>query len=65
MPSTVIKSMSYNPDTQRLRIVYVSGLIYDYKNVPQEEYDAMKTAFSKGVYLNQNIKGKYDFEKIS
>jgi hypothetical protein len=56
--------MSYDPATQRLRIVYVSGLIYDYKNVPQEEYDAMKAAFSKGTYLNQNIKGRYDFEKI-
>lgn len=64
MPSSVIKSMSYNPATRRLRIVYVSGLVYDYKKVPQEEYDAMKTAFSKGTYLNQNIKGRYAFEKI-
>lgn len=56
--------MSYNPATKRLRIVYVSGLIYDYKKVPQEEYDAMKAAFSKGTYLNQNIKGRYAFEKI-
>jgi hypothetical protein len=64
MPSTVIKSMSYNPATKRLRIVYVSGLVYEYKNVPQTVYAEMQTAFSKGTYLNQHIKGHYNFEKI-
>ncbi|MES2329601.1 MAG: KTSC domain-containing protein [Bacteroidota bacterium] len=64
MSSTVIKSMSYDRSKQRLRIVYVSGMVYDYKKVPQEEYDAMKAAFSKGTYLNQHIKGHYDFERL-
>lgn len=57
--------MSYNPATQRLRIVYVSGLVYDYKKVPQTVYDEMKAAFSKGTYLNQHIKGHYDYDRIN
>jgi hypothetical protein len=39
-------------------------MIYDYKKVPQEVYDEMKTAFSKGIYLNERIKGFYEFEKV-
>jgi hypothetical protein len=64
MPSSVIAHMRYDPDTATLRIVYVSGMVYDYKGVPGKVYEAMKNAFSKGKYLNRYIKGKYDFEKV-
>ena len=64
MPSTVIKSFSYDAATQRLRVVFLSGMIYDYKKVPQEVFDEMKASFSKGIYLNERIKGFYDFEKV-
>jgi hypothetical protein len=57
--------MSYNPATQRLRIVFISGLVYEYKNVPQTVYDEMRAAGSKGSYLNQHIKRHYNFEKIN
>lgn len=40
-------------------------MIYDYKNVPEKVYKAMKTASSKGTYLNQHIKGKYDYKKVN
>ncbi|MDB5122711.1 MAG: ATPase protein [Mucilaginibacter sp.] len=64
MPSTVVASMKYDPEKATLRVVFVSGMIYDYKNVPEEEYIRMKTSGSKGIYLNKHIKGKYEFEKV-
>ena len=64
MPSSVVSAISYDASTATLRITFVSGMIYDYKNVPEETYIAMKTSGSKGIYLNQNIKGRYQFEKI-
>jgi hypothetical protein len=64
MPSTVIANMFYNASTETLRITFVSGMIYDYKNVPEEVYNALKASGAKGVYLNQHIKSKYSFEKI-
>ncbi|MDB5130519.1 MAG: ATPase protein [Mucilaginibacter sp.] len=64
MPSTVVASMKYDPGKATLRVVFVSGMIYDYKNVPEEEYIRMKTSGSKGIYLNKHIKGKYEFEKV-
>jgi len=56
--------MHYDAKKQVLRIVYVSGNVYDYKNVPETIYQAMKNAASKGEYLNYHIKGKYPYEKV-
>jgi hypothetical protein len=64
MPSSVISAIKYDASSLTLRVIYISGAIYDYKNVPEEVYTAMKTAFSKGIFLNKNIKGKYEYEKI-
>ena len=64
MPSTVISSINYDAATSTLKITFVSGMIYDYKNVPEKVYHALKTSGTKGICLNQHIKGKYLFEKI-
>ena len=56
--------MNYDPERLKLRIGYVSGMIYDYLNVPLEVYKEFKRARSKGIYLNKHIKGSYDFKKI-
>lgn len=64
MPSTVISSIHYDPQTSTLRITFVSGMIYDYKNVPPHIYEALRTSGAKGIYLNRHIKGNYAFEKI-
>ena len=64
MPSSVVAGIMYDKRSHTLRVIYVSGMIYDYKDVPENIYTAMKTAFSKGVFLNKYVKGKYEFEKI-
>jgi len=65
MPSSVVSKMSYFPKSKVLRITYVSGTIYDYKDVPEDVYEAMREAFSKGTFLNEHIKGNFDFEKVN
>ncbi len=65
MPSSVIAGMSYNVATSTLRVTFVSGRVYEYKKVPEHIYQDMKRSDSKGTYLNQHIKGNYDFKKIS
>jgi hypothetical protein len=64
MPSTVIAFMHYNIETSVLKIGFVSGLEYEYKNVPEEIYNQLKTSGSKGIYFNEHIKGRYKFEKV-
>jgi hypothetical protein len=65
MPSSVINNFHYDPPSSTLRVIFVSGMIYDYKKVPEKIYKAMKNAVSKGTYLNNHIKGYYDFKRVS
>ncbi len=65
MPSTVIQHICYFPDTHILRVEFLSGLIYDYKNVPPEVYKSLKIAGSKGRFLNFYIKGKFEFDRVN
>ena len=64
MPSSVVAAIKYDEITSTLRVVYVSGSVYDYKEVPEKIFKEMKTAFSKGEFLNKHIKPNYEFEKI-
>ena len=64
MPSSVVAAIRYNEKTSTLRVIFQSGSIYDYLKVPQDVYDAMTKSFSKGEFLNKEIKPNYAFEKI-
>ena len=63
MPSSVIAAMNYNDASCALTIVFVSGLVYQYLHVPAEVFAKMKTARSKGIFLNKEIKGRYTYVK--
>ena len=65
MPSSVILHASYNKYTSTLKVTFVSELVYEYKNVPEEIYNAMITSASKGIYFNRHIKGQYEFNKVN
>ncbi|NML37208.1 KTSC domain-containing protein [Chitinophaga sp. G-6-1-13] len=63
MPSSVIRAYYYDALHTVLRIVFVSGAVYDYEAVPESIYQAMKAAASKGTYFNQYIKDKFKFSR--
>lgn len=64
MPSSVIAQIHYDEDAAILTVIFLSGAVYKYKKVPPEVYQTMKSAKSKGIYLNKHIKGNYMFDKI-
>ena len=64
MPSSVVAALKYDAISSKLRVIYTSGNIYDYKKVPPEVYNKMRKASSKGEFLNKEIKPNYEFEKI-
>ena len=64
MPSLVVAAIRYDEKTSKLRVIFQSGSIYDYLNVPPGVYNEMTKAFAKGDFLNKEIKPKYQFEKI-
>ncbi len=63
MPSTVIRSYRYDRRRQALDIVFQSRRRYTYLGVPEETYDAMKAAFSKGEFFNRHIRDHFTFER--
>lgn len=64
MPSTVIASFHYNKAQHALDVIFNTGNVYRYLDVPEDVYADMKNAFSKGTFLNTEIKPKYRFKKI-
>ena len=50
--------MQYDAQTHTLRIMYVSGIVYDYKDVPADVYEAMKISGSKGIFSKHSNQGK-------
>jgi len=48
MPSSVVAEIKYDNVSHALSVVYVSGLVYDYKNVPEEIYAGDENSLFKG-----------------
>lgn len=54
--SSAISEVSYDKETQILRIQFVRGAEYDYPSVPECEFHNLVSAPSVGKYFNQFIK---------
>jgi lysyl-tRNA synthetase class 2 len=65
MPSTVIRSAHYHPDSETLDIIFTTGRRYLYRRVPPAEADRFAAAFSKGRYFNAHIRDRYDFTEVA
>jgi len=64
MPSSVIRALYYDPVDHHLDLLFVSGRRYRYYEVPEETYDAMRRAFSKGEFFNEYIRDQYRFTRV-
>lgn len=64
MPSSVIRRFDYTPETQTLRVVFVSGAVYDYFEVPPQIADAFAAVRSKGEFFGKVIRPHFRFEKV-
>ena len=62
--STAIKRFKYWSETQRLRIWFVKGGVYDYYNVPESVVILLSQAQSKGRYFYYNIRMTYNYLRV-
>ena len=65
MPSTVIRSFSYDAEARELEVLFTAGRCYIYFNVPPEVANGMRKAFAKGEFFNQEIRGRYRFAETN
>ena len=64
MPSTVIKTHSYSAETEVMKVTFISGITYEYFEVPAALYENFTKAFAKGVFFNKYIKPGRRFKRI-
>ena len=57
--STAIRAVGYDPATQRMKIAFVEGHTYDFCRVPQNIFDGLLRAGSKGRYYDTYIRDRY------
>jgi hypothetical protein len=59
-----IEAIGYDADTMQLHVRFLkSGETYIYFNVESWVFEEFKAADSKGSFLNQRIRGKYEYSK--
>ncbi|MEJ0011347.1 MAG: KTSC domain-containing protein [Bauldia sp.] len=65
MPSTVIRDFSYDEARNELTVNFRTGKVYVYTLVPPSVAAAMRAAYSKGAYFNENVRDKYRHRQIA
>jgi predicted RNA-binding Zn ribbon-like protein len=61
--SSNVAGFGYDVANQVLTVEFNSGSRYDYYDVPEHIFEGMKSADSKGRYLNAEIKGHYRYAR--
>jgi hypothetical protein len=62
--SSNLRAVDYNPLTLTLTIQFRGGRVYEYYNVPQNIFDGLLAASSKGKYHHRHIKERYRYCRI-
>jgi KTSC domain-containing protein len=61
--SSNIAEIGYDESRRVLEVLFRIGTVYQYFDVPPQEYQALMQAGSLGQYLNANIKGRFRYAR--
>lgn len=59
--SDVIHAIGYDDEVSVLEVIFNSGQIYQYRNVPREVFEQLRRAESKGSYFQDNIRDEFEY----
>lgn len=62
--SSNLASVGYDEKNRILEIEFIHGGVYQYFDVPNDDYEALMNASSLGSYFYHNIRDNYEYEKI-
>ena len=62
--SSNVQAIGYNEANQVLYVSFLNNTLYSYQGVPIAEFYGLQNASSVGTYLNQNIKGVYNYQQL-
>ncbi len=61
--SRAISRVAYDEERRELYVLFHGGKAYTYYGVPLEDYLALSEAESKGRFVNEVIKPRYEFRE--
>lgn len=62
--SSNIAALRYHEEDQVMEVTFQGGGVYQYFGVPQNVWQGMLDAPSKGSYLHTNIKGAFRYTRV-
>jgi hypothetical protein len=62
--SSSIAAGGYDARSRTLRLRYIGGGTYDYRNVPSVVFDDLLAAPSKGRFVNWHVKPYYSYVRM-
>ncbi len=62
--SSNIRSVGHEPESRTLEVEFHSGGIYPYSGVPENVYQGLMRAASKGSYFHDHIKDRYPCRQV-
>jgi len=65
MPSTAIRSHTYDGEAELLLIEFITGRRYVYSGVPSSLYEGFRRAISKGGFFNRRIRDRFPFAELT
>lgn len=63
--SSSIAAGGYHAPSRVLRLRYIDGDVYDYRNVPQVVFHNLLGAPSKGQFVNARVKPYYRYVRVT
>ncbi len=61
---SMIHAVGYDEHTQTLEVVFNSGKIYQYHEVPKQLYEELLAADSKGSYMRNEVIDCYPYQQV-
>jgi hypothetical protein len=65
LKSRAVVAAGYDAATHSLEVEFSSGRVYRFSEVPESVYAWLLRVPNKGVYITQNINGKYAHEDVT
>jgi len=65
VPSNVVRRFVYDTNANELWVEFVTGRRYVYEEVPESVAEALRLAFSKGIYFNSRIRDHFKYREVT
>ena len=64
MPSTAIRTLSYDDETATLFVTFIDGDDYAYFEVPPQLAHDFRAARSKGRFFARRVRNRYRYQRV-